>query len=198
MAEGNVSKLPLTAQLGISIALAAVIGGLFYWQVYQGMLEEETQKKTHLADLQKQIQALEVTAARLQDFQRELAYFERRLEAVKLRLPPEKEAPDLIRKISNLTSESSLRTSVFQPGATVQRDFYQEWPVSISVDGTYHNLGAFFDRINRLPRLVNASGIKISALGTQTSFKTITASFSATTYVYSYQEPPAGAPAQRK
>ncbi len=32
----------------------------------------------------------------------------------------------------------------------MNKEFYQEWPINIDVEGTYHNLGMFFDRVGRL------------------------------------------------
>jgi Tfp pilus assembly protein PilO len=52
------------------------------------------------------------------------------------------------------------------------------------VIGTYHNLGAFFDRVGRLSRLVNVGNVKIKAHAKQTVSNTIGASCVATTFVY--------------
>jgi len=66
--------------------------------------------------------------------------------------------------------------------------------------GHLANLGAFFDRISRMSRLVNIGDVKINAQGTQTISNTIAVSAIATTYVY--QEPPptppAGAPGAQR
>ena len=36
----------------------------------------------------------------------------------------------------------------FTPGApSVHKEFYQECPINVDVEGTYHNLGLFFDRV---------------------------------------------------
>ncbi len=184
MANGGISKIPLVAQLLIAVAVAIVIAGAFWYWAWSPMVAEEAQMRTKLEGLQAQIRSLEITASRLQEFHREVALLERRLETLKLILPPEKETPDLIRKIHNLASESNLKVSEFSPGAVASKDFYQEYPISLRMSGTYHNLGSFFDRVGRLSRLVNASNIKIAAVPNQSAFSTISASCVATTYVY--------------
>jgi type IV pilus assembly protein PilO len=191
MADNALARLPIAGQLGVAFLVAAIICGGFYWFYYSDALEEQKRKEQQLAELQKQIRALEATANRLPEFQREVQALEARLETLKRILPPEKEMPDLMRRVQYLAAQSSLAIRKFTPSATAQRDFYVEVPVAVDVEGTYHNLGAFFDRISRMSRLVNMGNVRIQARGEQTITNTITVSAVATTYVY--QEPPPGA-----
>jgi type IV pilus assembly protein PilO len=164
--------------------IAALICGGFYYFWYADALEQQRQKEARLADLQKQIRALEATANRLPEFQREVQALEARLETLKRILPPEKEMPDLMRRIQYLAAQSSLQIRRFNPAAVVQKDFYQEVPVSIDLEGTYHNMGAFLDRVSRMSRLVNVSDLKIKSQQAQTLNNTIAVGATATTYVY--------------
>jgi type IV pilus assembly protein PilO len=198
MADTNVGKMSLPVQLGVAIALGAVLLLVFYFMFYSDMLAQEKTLSEQLGDLKAQIAQLEVTAARLPEFQREVAVLEQRLEDLKRILPPEKETPDLIRKLQNLAAESNLRIRQFNPQAVVTREFYQEYPIKLEVDGNYHNLALFFDRVGRLSRLVNAGGIQIKANQKQSALSTITAQCIATTYVYQEAPPqPAQPPGRR-
>lgn len=193
MADNPLTKLPLAGQLGVSAVIALLICGGFYYFWYADALEQQKQKETRLADLQKQIRALEATANRLPEFQREVQALEARLETLKRILPPEKEMPDLMRRIQYLAAQSSLQIRRFNPSAVVQKDFYQEVPVSIDLEGTYHNMGAFLDRVSRMSRLVNMSDLRIRAQSTQTMTNTIGVTATATTYVYLDNVPPPAA-----
>jgi type IV pilus assembly protein PilO len=62
----------------------------------------------------------------------------------------------------------------------------------VEVEGTYHNLGFFFDRVGRLPRLVNVGNLKVKSQSKQTASNTINAACVATTFVY--VETPPGQP----
>jgi type IV pilus assembly protein PilO len=202
MADNALTKLSVTGQLGVAALAAIVIGGLFYWQYWGPAVEEENQKTAQLDALRQEIRQLEVTASKLQDFQREVALLEAKLETLKRILPPEKETPDLMRKVQSLAAQSNLVIRTFTPAATVNREFYQEWPINMAVDGSYHNLGYFFDRVSRLSRLVNVGNLKINSAQSQTASKTISAACVATTFVYVDTPPPAppgarpGVPAQ--
>jgi type IV pilus assembly protein PilO len=194
MADNALTRLSLGGQLAASAVLAAVIGGAFWYFYWSPAVEEETRKRTKLESLQKEIRALEVTANKLQEFQREVALLEARLETLKRILPQTKETPDLMRKIQALASQSNLLIKKFNPGTPVNKEFYQEWPINVEVEGTYHNLGYFFDRVGRLPRLVNVGNLKTKAQQKQTASNTITAACVATTFVY--VETPPGQPGQ--
>jgi Tfp pilus assembly protein PilO len=123
MADNALTRLPLIGQLGISLVLAGLIAGLFYYFQWQGMAQEEQTKKTTLNNLQQDIKGLEITAGKLQDFQREVQLREARLERLKLILPPEKETPELMRKVQYLAVQSNLQIKKFDPGATVSKEF---------------------------------------------------------------------------
>ena len=195
MADNPLTKLPLAGQLGVSAVIAALICGGFYYFWYSDALEKQRVKEARLATLQQDIRALEATANRLPEFQREVQALEARLETLKRILPPEKEMPDLMRRVQYLAAQSSLQIRKFNPAAVVTKDFYQEVPVSLDVEGTYHNLGAFLDRVSRMSRLVNMSDIKIKAQSAQTLNNTVAVTVVATTYVYMDNAPRPGAAA---
>jgi type IV pilus assembly protein PilO len=192
MADNAYTKLPLAGQLGVSAAIAVLIGGLFWYFYWSPAVDERDEKAARLETLNSEIRKLEVTAQKLPEFQREVALLEKKLETLKSILPPAKETPDLMRKVQALAAQSNLTINNFTPGATVNRDFYQEWPIAMGVVGNYHNLALFFDKVSRLPRLVNVSNLKVTALGTQTASLTIGANFTATTFVY-IETPPGAA-----
>jgi type IV pilus assembly protein PilO len=184
MAENALTKMSTTGQLGVAAFAAMLIGGLFYWQYWGPAVEEETTKAAQLDRLRQEIRQLEVTASKLQDFQREVALLEAKLETLKRILPPEKETPDLMRKVQSLAAQSNLLIKTFTPAATVNKEFYQEWPINMAVEGSYHNLGYFFDRVSRLSRLVNVGNLRINSAQTQTATRSIAANCVATTFVY--------------
>jgi len=195
MADNALTRMSLGGQVGVSVGLAVVIGAAFYFGYWSDAVVERDGKATKLETLQKEIRALEVTAQKLGDFQREVALLERKLETLKSILPPAKETPDLMRKVQALAAQSNLNIGNFTPSATVNREFYQEWPINMGVSGSYHNLAMFFDRVSRLPRLVNVGNLNIRAQTNQTPSNTIGVSFVATTFVYIEDAPvPPGAP----
>ena len=198
MAENPLTKLPLVGQLGVAVLAAILVCFGFYYFQYSEMLQQQKTKEARLADLQSQIRALTAYANKLPEFQREVQALEARLETLKRILPPEKEMPDLMRRVQYLAAQSSLRVVKFTPVAPKQQEFYQEVPINLDLQGTYHNLGAFLDRVSRMSRLVNVGDVKIKAQTAPTISNTIGITATATTYVYVDAPPPApGRPGQR-
>jgi type IV pilus assembly protein PilO len=192
MADNALTKMSVTGQIGVGLAVAVAILGGFYFLYWDDASVERDQKQERVQALTEQIRALEVTANRLQEFQREVQLLEAKLETLKRILPPVKEIPDLMRKMQSLASQSNLQIRTFTPKAMVNREFYQEQPIDVAVTGTYHNLAIFFDRISRLSRLVNVGTLKIAAFKEASPSRTIDATCVATTFIY-VETPPGGA-----
>ena len=64
-----------------------------------------------------------------------------------------------------------------------QKQTHAEWPIQLELDGTYHNLGLFFDRVSKFPRIINVATVRIKAKDKPQPGSTITASCTAKTYV---------------
>ena len=189
MAENAYTKLPKNQQYVLILVLIVVTVGAFWYFWYDGKNTELQGLQKNLAELNAQIQELNVVKANLPALEKEVEQLSLRLEQLRRILPPAKETPDLMKRLQALASQSNLKIKSFTPGQTVQKDFYQEWPIEIQVDGTYPNLATFFDRVGRLPRIVNIGNLRTSAAQKPTFTNTLSAQYQAMTYVYS--EPPA-------
>jgi type IV pilus assembly protein PilO len=99
-----------------------------------------------------------------------------------------------------MATQSNLTIRGFTPQAVATRQLHAEWPIGLQLEGTYHNLGDFLERVSKFPRIINVTGIKIRSKPMQTDSSTITAECVATTFVLIEPKPapaaaaPAGAP----
>lgn len=189
MAENAYTKLPKNQQWVVAAAIAVVGAIAFYYLWYADNITTRDALKSQLAGLNAQIQELNAVRAQMPALEKEVEQLSLRLDQLRRILPPAKETPDLMKRLQSLASQSNLKIRSFTPGTAVQKDFYQEWPIAIEVDGTYPNLATFFERVGRLPRIVNISNLRAGASSRQTFNQTLTAAYTAMTYVYS--EPPA-------
>ncbi|MCA1584638.1 MAG: type 4a pilus biogenesis protein PilO, partial [Acidobacteria bacterium] len=60
---------------------------------------------------------------------------------------------------------------------------HAEWPIGLELEGTYHNLGLFLDRVSKFPRIINVGDIAITARREPAPHATIDVSCTATTFV---------------
>jgi type IV pilus assembly protein PilO len=158
----------------------------------KGRLEGDLQKlKLDLA------QKMEIAANRPK-LEEEIKALEKQLEIVLVKLPEEKEIPKLLTQVNTLGQQSGLEFMLFRPAAPVKKGFYAEVPIDIRVQGEYHTLGAFLDRVSKLERIVNVADLRIIPLTVQQqrAGRTITADFKATTFTFLEKGGSAGAPAK--
>ena len=66
----------------------------------------------------------------------------------------------------------------------MDQDFYQEWPIRVEVDGTYHELGLLFDRLSRFQRIINVDDLDISPIAQGGEQYSIHANFIQKTFIY--------------
>src|SRR5215203_7321568 len=89
------------------------------------------------------------TARQLPQFQAQVSDLQRRLEDLRAVLPEQKDVADILRRVQGLATQSSLTLQRFTPQAPAQETMYAALPFKLRAEGTYHNLGQFFDRISK-------------------------------------------------
>jgi type IV pilus assembly protein PilO len=187
----SLSKLPWYWQIGAFVLVSA--GAVFgFWNFYVAEVQADIEmRQARLVSLRSDVAKGVATAKQLPQFQAQVTELESRLENLRMVLPEEKDVADTLRRIQGLATKSNLKIQRFQPGKVVQQKLYAEIPYKLQAEGTYHNLGAFFDQISKFPRIINVSEISIKANTQVDEGRTITAECVATTFVL--QEGLAGA-----
>jgi type IV pilus assembly protein PilO len=179
----SLTKLPWYAQIGAFAALAAGAVGAFY-VYYEGPIREDiTLRQGMLTALHADIAKGLETAKKLPEFRVEVDELGNRLESLQAVLPEEKDAADLLRRMQTVAVQSNLTIKSFKPAPVVTRQLHAEWPIALELDGTYHNLAIFFDRLGKFTRIVNIANLDITGKDQPTPNSTITATCVATTFV---------------
>jgi type IV pilus assembly protein PilO len=190
----SLNKLPWYSQIGIFVVLGLGAVGVF-WNFYAVPAQESLdQRRGQLAMLRAEVDRGNAAARRLPAFRREVATLEDQLQRLKGVLPEEKDVADLLRRIQGMATQSNLAIRGFTPQAITMRQAYAEWPIGLQLEGSYHNLGGFLERISKFPRIINVTAIKIRALEGRGEGDTIIAECTATTFVMT-EPKPAPAPA---
>ncbi len=183
MASLSLSKLPWTTQLALFVVMAAGLVGAFYYSVEQPKQAELALRQRALGDVEARLNKGREMARQLPEFRRQIADLEARLASLRPILPEQKDVADLLRRIQTLATQSSLTIRGFRPRATNIRELHAEWPIGLELQGTYHNLGLFLDRVSKFPRIINVGDIEISSRPKPEPTATIDVSCTATTFV---------------
>jgi type IV pilus assembly protein PilO len=179
----SLTKLPWYAQVGAFLALS--VAGVFVFYSYY-----ETPTRTEMDSRRQQLVLLKAniskgleTARKLPEFRAEVSDLESRLTSLKAVLPEEKDAADLLRRMQVVAAQSALVIKAFKPAPVVTKQLHAEWPINLELEGTYHNLALFFDRIGKFTRIVNVSDLDMKGKDRPEPNWTITATCVATTFV---------------
>ena len=179
----KLDKLPWYGQVGLFVALGlALIGGFYWFYAVPAQAEMDTRQQK-LDALRVTIAKGSATANQLNQFRQQVAELEARLESLKAVLPEQKDVADLLRRIETLARQSNLAIQGFKPAPSVTKQLHAEWPIALQLDGTYHNLAMFFDRVSKFSRIINVSNITIRAKEKPQPNSTISVVCVATTFV---------------
>ena len=181
--ELGLNKLPWKVQVGIFLTVAVAAVGGFYWYYVQGAQATVTTQRQKLDAMKVEINKGKATARQLPAFRQQVTELSARLDSLRAVLPEEKDVSDLLRRLQTLATQSSLTIRSFKPAPIVQKETHAEWPIELELDGTYHNLGLFFDRVSKFPRIVNVRNVRIKAKDKPQPGSTVVAQCVATTYV---------------
>jgi type IV pilus assembly protein PilO len=179
----SLSKLPWYGQVGAFVALSLAAAGAFWnWYARDTQISID-QRSTELARLRQEIDRGLATAKRLPEFRREVGSLEAQLERLRAVLPEEQDVADLLRRVQAMATQSNLAILGFAPKAVAKKQLHAEWPIGLKLEGSYHDLGSFLERVSKFPRIINVGDIKIESRTTQSSGSTVTADCTAMTFV---------------
>ena len=179
----SLNKLPWYMQVGLFVALSAAAVGAFWYFYADKTMADIAVRETQLATINQQIERGLNTAKRLPEFRREVESLEAQLDRLRAVLPEEQDVSDLLRRVQAMATESRLTIRGFTPRSVTRRQMHAEWPIGLQLEGTYHDLGTFLERVSKFPRIINVATVRIKAKDKPQPGSTITASCTATTYV---------------
>jgi type IV pilus assembly protein PilO len=182
--ELSLTKLPWYAQVGAFVALAIAGCGAFYYYYERAAQADLTARRKQLVALRADITKGVTTAKQLPAFETEVNDLEARLDNLRAVLPEEKDAADLLRRMQTVATQSNLVIKGFKPAPVVTKQLHAEWPIQLDLEGSYHNLATFFDRVGKFTRIVNITGVDVKGKDKPGDVNaTISATCVATTFV---------------
>lgn len=153
-------RIVILLSLFLALLAAAWGFGAIGWSVQLEELDaKRNQEAKHKEDwLNKKRQAVN-----LDEYRRQLAEIDRSFGALLKQLPNKAEMGDMLVDINKAAQARGLSVELFKPGGESPREFYAEVPITLSLVGSYHDIGAFTGDIAKLPRIVTLNDINLSA-----------------------------------
>jgi type IV pilus assembly protein PilO len=188
----SLSKMPWYGQIGAFVALSLAAAGVFWNWHAQPAKASIDQRRAQLETMKATIERGRKNERRLPEIRQQIAEREAQLERLRTVLPEEQDVADLLRRVQAMATQSNLTIRGFTPRAIAKKQMHMEWPIGLELEGSYHDLGDFLERISKFPRIINVGELHVVAREVPTG-PTLTAELTATTFVL--VETPAKAPA---
>ena len=155
------AKVPKAARMGVVAAVLVAIACGYFFLSYAPKRAEVVKLRTQAQQLQRKLNNVRAVATNLGAFEQEVTGLERDLEKALKQLPNRKQFEDLLQDISTAGKQVGVQIKSIEREAELAHDFYAEVPFKIELEGEYHDLARFFERVARLPRIVNIGALDI-------------------------------------
>ena len=187
----SILKLPTPHKIGILFLVALIIVGVYWVGPHRTKMRKIEAKESKLSDLTRKMKERENIAANYDQFVEETAALRAGLQSDLAKLPDQKEIPELLKNISNMSKEAGLEVLLFKPQGEQAAQFYARVPVELKFTGSYHKIGKFFFYVGTLSRIVNIENFSIQNAQKKTGDEfLLSTSCVATTYRYVERAPP--------
>ncbi len=202
----NFNELSGLKQWAAVLAGAALVTAALYYTVFKNQSDKNAAAEHAVQEKVRENNELEAYRPKLKDMERQLANLKQQLEIERRIVPDEKQEDTFIETMDGEAQKAGveLRRYVAQPVSS--KEYYTEVPFEMELDGPYYSMLNFFDRVGKLERIVNVSGLLVSTTRNATDAKvkhtyqyapneSVAASFTATTfYSHDLNAPPAAKP----
>lgn len=170
---------PLIPKISVLVGLFVAIVAAGWWFVWNDQLADLETKEKEEQTLKQQYLDKKRQAVNLDLYVQQLAEIDRSFGALLKQLPDKSEIEALLIEINQAGLGRGLQFELFKPGQELIKDFYAELPITVKINGGYHDFGAFAADIAKLPRIVTLNNISITPVkdGGQLSLDATTKTF---------------------
>ena len=173
---------PRPQKLILGVIALLIVGGLGYFLLISGARAARDALLAESEVRRAEVLKAQADEANLRPFRAQADALRKRLETARERLPSEREIPQVYRHVSNLAARSGLGVALFQPKPAEDRDVLSEVPIAVTAECTYHQMGAFLERVGKMPRIVSLGEFRVTGIDRPTG--TLRAEMILATYTF--------------
>lgn len=156
---GNLPSAVKAVLLATLFLLIVLLGYYLLWSGAWDSLDQAKAKEQQLRTVYSNKKSIAINLAR---YQQQMADIEISFGAMLKQLPDRSQMDGLLTDINQAGLGRGLEFDLFKPGQESQAEFYAQMPISIKVQGSYHELGAFATDISKLSRIVTLNDLVIT------------------------------------
>jgi type IV pilus assembly protein PilO len=203
----NFSEMSGLKQWGVVVAGAALLTAALYFTMFKSQQEANEAAQQALDNKVRENAELEAYRPKLAEIERQLASLKQQLEIERRIVPDEKEVDGFMRMLDSEAMKAGIELRRYTAKPVSAKEFYTEVPFEMELDGPYYSMLSFFDRVGKLERIVNVSGLLVATVKKPTDAKakhayqyapneSVVATFTASTFFSHDIDPAAGTSAR--
>jgi len=155
-----------------AILVVAVIVPVWFTQTMYPITYASRQQKVigleqRHQELSRDLEKARLLVRNLERVEREYETLHEQWRVASTLLPEANEMSDLLRKVTAAGKQSGVDFKLFKPDPVMRREFYTDNPVSVRIEGGFHQTGVFLSRLANLNRIVNVERLRMEALDKQ-------------------------------
>jgi type IV pilus assembly protein PilO len=196
----NFSELSGLKQWAVVIFGGALVTVALYFTVFKNQSDKNAAAQHALQDKVRENNELESYRPKLKDIERQLANLKQQLEIERRIVPDDKAVDAFIETLDAEAVKAGVEVRRYTAKPVAAKEYYSELPFDMEMDGPYYSMLNFFDRVGKLERIVNISGLMVSNTKDPASAKakhtyqyapneSVVATFTATTFFSHDLEP---------
>jgi len=199
----NFNELSGLKQWGAVIVGGALVTAALYYTVFKSQSDKNATAQHALQEKVRENNELESYRPKLKDMEQQVASLKQQLEIERRIVPDDKQVDTFIETMDGEAQKAGVELRRYTAKPITSKEYYSELPFDMEMDGPYYSMLNFFDRIGKLERIVNVSGLLVANTKNPSDAKakhtyqyapneSVVATFTATTF-FSHDLEPAGA-----
>ena len=157
-------QLPYMAQIGIVALVIVLLSVGAYFYALDPLKKANQTDELTLRGKQAEIAQLAPYREKLAELNAQTLVLKAQMEAQSKIVPEEKEVPNFILQVERESAAAGVAVRRYFPKDTTRKEYYVEVPFEVDVDGPYFAVVNFYDRLQKLERIVNVSRLTMGAL----------------------------------
>ena len=158
----NFNELSGLKQWGVVVAGGALVTAALYYTVFKTQRDQNTASQHALSDKVRENNELESYRPKLKDMERQVANLKQQLDIERRIVPDEKQVDGFIEMLDGEAQKAGVELRRYTAKPITAKEYYTEMPFDIELDGPYYSMLNFFDRVGKLERIVNMSGLLVA------------------------------------
>jgi type IV pilus assembly protein PilO len=167
----NFNEMSGIKQWAAVVGVAVLITGALYFTMFKSQREANATAQAALDVKIRENAELESYRPKLVDIERQLASLKQQLEIERKIVPDEKEVPGFMKMMNAEAMRAGIELRRYTAKGTSAKEYYTEVPFEMELDGPYYSMLNFFDRVGKLERIVNVSGLMVATTKKPTEAK---------------------------